>query len=429
MKSFSKIALAAALTAGAMSTVAVAPAAAQKKNDKNAPAAPKLSDAIRKPLAAAQTAVTAKDYPTALAQLAIAEPLATSDEEKYFVAALQLQSTAPENNLQKLVPILDKLLANPRTPQAQLAQYNFLRGEAAAQAKKYAEALPYLTKAQELGYQNPDLQVRIASAMMETGNTAGGLAAIEKTIQTDLAAGKKPAEDLYNYALGKVYGKDPAATSAWSMRRLSAYPTAKNWRQSLLIFRDGRPANSKLDRGQQIDLFRLMRATKSLADRGDYLEYAELAYIGGYPAEAKAVLDEGRATGKVPAGDSIATRLSTDIANALKAEGSLAASETKAKAAANGRQALVTGDAYLGMGQPAKAIELYQIAGQKGGVDASELALHMGAAHAQAGQKDQAKTAFQSITAAGPRKDMAAFWLQYLDTGVAGSATPVATGA
>jgi len=423
MKSVSKLAVAALLSAGAVSAAAV-PAVAQKKNDKAA-AGPKLSDAVRKPLAAAQTAITAKDYPTALTQLAVAEPLAQSDEEKYYVAALQLQAVAPSNDLAAMSPILDRLIANPMTPAAQQGQYNFLRGEALSQQKKYAEALPFLTKAQQLGYQHPNLQIRIASAQMESGNTAGGLAAIEQTIQAETAAGRKPSEDLYNYALGKVYRKDAAATSLWSMRKLSAYPTAKNWRESLLLFRDGREGAAKLDRGQQVDLFRLMRATKSLADRGDYLEYADLAYIGGYPAEAKAVLDEGRATGKIPASDPSIGRMTTDINTAIKAEGSLTTSETKAKAAANGRMALSTGDAYLGMGQPAKAIELYQVAMQKGGVDMSEANLHLGAAYAQAGQKDQAKAAFASITAPGPRKDLAAFWVQYLDTGVAG-ATAVA---
>ncbi|HET9510843.1 MAG TPA: hypothetical protein VFO80_06780, partial [Sphingomonas sp.] len=146
----------------------------------------------------------------------------------------------------------------------------------------------------------------------------------------------------------------------------------------------------------------------------------------GYPAETRAVLDEGKATGKIPASDASATRLSTDANTAIKNEGSLTSLETKAKAAANGKLALSTGDVYLGQGNATKALEMYAVAKQKGGVDASELALHTGAAHAQAGQKDQARAAFQSITAAGPRKDMAAFWIQYLDTGVAGSAAVAA---
>ncbi|MES2337620.1 MAG: hypothetical protein V4537_05955 [Pseudomonadota bacterium] len=425
MKFISKLALGAALTAGMATTVAVAPAAAQKKKDEKAAAGPKLSEAIRKPIAAAQTAIAAKDYPTALAQLAIAEPLAASDDEKYFVNALKLAATAPSNEIAKLTPMLDALLANPRTPPAALGQYNFLRGEVAMQQKKYAEALPFLNKAQELGFKNDNLQLHIASAMIETGNVSGGLVAIEKAIAEDAAAGRKSPEDWYNYAIARVYKTDPSALAVWSRKKLAAYPTPANWRQSILLYRDSRSGSAvKLDRGQQIDLFRLMRATKSLADRGDYLEYADLTNLGGFPSEAKAVLEEGRATGKIPAGDAIATRLMTDVNTALKLETSLAPAEAKARAASNGRGALGTADAYLGIGQTAKAIELYLLAQQKGGIDASELNLHLGAAYAQAGQTEQAKAAFNAITAPGPRKDIAAFWLQYLNAG--GASTPPA---
>ena len=426
MKLISKLAIAAVLTAGMATTVAVQPAAAQKKGkeDKNAGAL-KLSDAVRKPVAAAQAAVTAKDYPTALAQLAIAEPAATTDDEKYIVAALKLAATAPANDIQKLSPMLDVLLANPKTPPESLGQYNFFRGQVALQQKKYAEALPYLQKAQSLGFKNDNLNLSIASAMMESGNTAGGLAAIDAAIQQETAAGKKPSEDLYNYAIARVYGKDPVALAAWSQKKLTAYPTAKNWREALLLYREGREKSAqKMDRGQQIDMFRLMRATKSLADRGDYLEYADTAYIAGLPGEAKMIIEEGKATGKIPAADSTAGKILADANTSLKAEGSLSATEAKAKAAANGRSALGTADAYMSLGQTAKAIELYQVALQKGGIDAGEANLRLGVAYAQAGQKDQARTAFQAVPA-GPRKDIASYWMRYLDTGV-GGATPVA---
>ncbi len=426
MKFISKLTLAAALTAGMATTVMVQPAAAQKKGkaDKNAGAL-KLSDAVRVPVAAAQTALAAKDYATTLSQLAIAEPLATTDDEKYIVAAIKLQATAPANDLVRLSPMLDVLLANPKTPPEQIPQYNYFRGQVALQQKKYAEALPYLQKAQSLGYKNDNINLNIATAMVESGNTAGGLQAIDAAIQAETAAGKKAPEDWYNYAIGRVYGKDPAALADWSQKKLTAYPTAKNWREALLLYREGREKSAqKLDRGQQLDLFRLMRTTKSLADRGDYIEYADISYIGGFPGEAKSVLDEGKATGKIASSDATAAKMMTDINLALRNEGSLAPAEAKAKAAANGKMALATADAYMGLGQTSKAIELYQVALQKGGVDAAEANLHLGMAYAQAGQKDQARTTLQAVST-GPRKDIASYWLKYLDTSVSG-ATPVA---
>jgi len=424
MKFISKLALAAALTPGLAAPVVTDPAAAQKKKKDAKDTGPKLSDAVRPSIAAAQAAVIAKDYPTALSQLAIAEPLATTDEEKYFVTRLKLAALAPGNDASALSPLLDSLLANPRTPAEDIGQFNFLRGQIAMQNKKYAEALPYLNRANEAGFKNDNLQLYIASSMIETGNVSGGLAAIDASIAQETAAGRKAPEDWYNYAIARVYGKDPAALTTWSQKKLAAYPTAKNWRESLLLYRDGREKSAqKLDRGQQIDLFRLMRATKSLADRGDYLEYADTAYIAGLPGEAKSVIEEGRATGKIAGTDTTAAKLMADVNTSLKAEGSLAGTEARARSGANGRMALQTGDAYLGLGQTAKAIDLYQLALQKGSVDASEANLHLGVAYAQAGQTDQARTAFQTITAAGARKDIASYWLKYLDSGAAAPAT------
>lgn len=430
MKSIPTFALAAVLAAGLATPVATAPAAAQKKKaDDKAPVL-KLSEAVRVPVAAAQKAIAAGDNATAATQLATAEAAAKTDDEKYMVAALKLPIVAPQNDPATLIPLLDTLIAHPRTPPANIAQYNYFRGAMPYQQKKYAEALPYLTKARDLGYQNENLMLQIAQAMVETGNVAGGIGELDKAIAAETAAGRKAPEAWYDYGVAKAYGaKDRAALNTWMQKQIVAYPSTKNWRKALLIYREGMETGGvKLDRGQQLDLFRLMRATKALADRGDYLEYADIAYYAGLPGEAKTVIEEGRATGKLEATNATANRLFTDANTAIRNEGSLASVEAKAKAAANGKTAAQTGDAYLALGQPAKAIELYQVALQKGGIDTSEVNMHLGIAHAHAGQKDQAKAAFQAITAAGPRKEMAAFWIQYLDLGVAaGAAAPVAS--
>ncbi|SOB87580.1 hypothetical protein SAMN06297144_2712 [Sphingomonas guangdongensis] len=419
MKSISTFALAAVLAAGLATTATSAPAAAQKKGKEESGAPQlKLSDAVRKPVAAAQTALAANDTATATTQLAAAEAAAKTDDETYIVNALKLQMTAKSNDPAQLSPILDKLLVNPKTPQASLGQYNYFRAQAPWNAKRYAEALPYLQKARDLGYVNENLTLQIAAAMTETGNVAGGVAEVSKAIDAETAAGRKAPEAWYSYAVGKLYDAKSPDLSPWLQKQINAYPTAKNWRTALLVYRDSQEkGGTKLDRAQQLDLFRLMRAAKSLGARGDYLEYALIAYDTGLPGETKSVIEEGRATGKIPATDANGNRLYSDANNAIKLEGSLAGVEAKAKAAANGKTAAQTGDAYLALGQAAKAVELYTVAQQKGGVDASELNLHLGIAHYNAGNKAAAKTAFQAVTA-GPRKDMAAFWVQLIDLGV-----------
>src|SRR3546814_14243820 len=70
---------------------------------------------------------------------------------------------------------------------------------------------------------------------------------------------------------------------------LSAYPSADNWRDSLIIFRD----TGKLDDQATLDLMRLVRAAAAMKGEADYYEYANSANMKGLPGAAKAVLDEG----------------------------------------------------------------------------------------------------------------------------------------
>ncbi len=428
MKFISQVALAAVLTTGFATTAA--PAAAQKKDKKAAAGTPqlKLSEPVRKSIAAAQAAVTANDSATAMTNIAAAEAVATTDDDRYIVNALKLQQLAKNNDRTTMIPVLDVLVANPSTPASDRPRYTYFRGVLAFEQKRYAEAAPFLIKARDLGYQDANLALQIAQSQVESGNVAGGMTEIQRAIDAETAAGRKAPEAWYNYAVAKTYGAgNRVETALWLQKTVAAYPTPQNWRKAILVYRDGAEGKGAkpLDRNQRIDLFRLMRATKSLADQGDYLEYADSANAAGLPYEAKAVIEEGRATGKVPASNTTATRIVAEANSSIKADRPLATLETQAKAAANGKLASQTADVHLAQGNYAKAAELYRLALSKGGTDASETNLRLGMALTQIGQKEEAKTAFAAVTAA-PRSDMAGFWRQWIDASAAPAAAPAA---
>jgi hypothetical protein len=73
------------------------------------------------------------------------------------------------------------------------------------------------------------------------------------------------------------------------------------------------------------------------------------------------------------------------------------------------------GDRYYGMGNYAKAIELYRMAMGKPGVDPAIANLHLGMALARSGDKAGATTALNAVT--GPRADVAKYWLIYINKG------------
>jgi hypothetical protein len=169
-----------------------------------------------------------------------------------------------------------------------------------------------------------------------------------------------------------------------------------------------------LDETQKIDMFRLMRQTKSLADQNDYLEYADSVNRRGLPSEAQAVLKEGMASGKIPASNTMAKTLLTDTATAIRNDGPLAGLEKKATTNADGKLAAGTADAYLGQDNYAKAIELYKVALSKGGVNADDVNLHLGIAQAKSGDKAGAAASFAAVKTT-PRMEQAQLWTAWMN--------------
>ncbi|WP_375288843.1 hypothetical protein [Sphingomonas sp.] len=416
MKRISTAVLAAALVTGA---VATAPATAAKKEEN--PSALKPSPDVLKAAQAAQAALTANDLATAEPAIAQAEAAAKSEDDKYISAALRLslesrrvQAAGENADATRLAAPLDVLIVNSKTPAADKPKFAFERGLISFRSKQYPVAVTYFEKARELGSTDPRLSTQLVMAKVNAGDTAGGMTELDKIITQTEQSGQKADEQLYRFALSRtIQAKDGQGTLTWMKRYLAAYPTAKNWRDMIKIYGLQQGSFITPSKAQSLDLYRLMRATNSLADQYDYETYAVTANQLGLPWEAKAVITEGRAKGKLPSTGSSAQLLSTANSR-IASEGSLTALETKSKSAADGKLASQTGDAQLGSGNYAKAAELYRLALQKGGVNAAEINTRLGVALAMGGDKAAAKTAFQGVTGS-PSAEIAALWMTYLD--------------
>lgn len=419
MKRILPTAVAAALLAGT-APFAIAPAVAQKKSEEAKAPGLKLSKEVRDPAAKAQAALAAKDLATAEPLVAQAEAAAKTEDDKYIAAALRLnvevlKSQAPGGSVAGLKAPLQVLVANPRTPQADQARYNYQLGVFATNDKDNAAAATYFQRAQQLGYNDPNLPLQLVKLKMEGGDIAGGSAELEKVIDAQIAAGQKPDEQLFRYAISRTNQKRLAPqTYNWLKRYVATYPTAKTWRDAVVTYGLQPQGVATLDKGQKVDLYRLLRAAKALADQYDYEIYAQWAFDLGLPYETKAVLAEGKAAGKIPASSTNANDLLKAANTAISNEGSLATLEPRAKAAANGKLAASTGDAYLGSSNWAKAVEMYRLALQKGSVDADAVNTRLGIALANSGDKEGARAAFQAVKTP-PRDGVAGLWIEYLD--------------
>jgi len=440
MTTISKAALAALLLAGT-SALAAAPASAKDKQDKQEQPQIKLSDEFRKAAAPAQTALAAGDLATAETNITAAQAAAKTDDEKYIADELRLQLLAKQNanvgtdaaamaraDAAYKAP-LDSLLSNPKTPADQRGKLASARGQIAFNEKNYADAVKYYTMAQQAGFSSPDMTLALATAKIKSGDTPGGIAALDQVVKADEAKGQKAPEDFYKYAISNLYKtNDRAATLDWVKRWLTAYPTAKNWRSAIVVFGFQGPTAARLAKVDKLDLYRLMDVTGALADRGDFIEYAQYANDLGLPDEAKTVIAKGKAAGKIPASDSDAASIAKSAAAGISSEGSLSALATKAASSPKGDLAQQTADAYLGQGNYAKAIELYKLALQKGVSNADAANMHLGIAEAMSGDKASAQTHFAAV-ANEPAKDVAGLWLAYVSGGAPTGAAPAAPAA
>lgn len=442
MKTVSKVALAAMLGLGAGGLTLAVPAVAKDKKNK-APEAgkPTYSPEFVKAAQPLQAALKTAADPTALnaaktdqdktaaqaaltqrlvaldPQVTAAELAAKTDDDKYMVGLMRIQIEQARVRVagadqQRLRPTLEGLVANPKTPADQRGQFALVLGKLALQRGDKAAGLTYLTQAQRAGNTDPDLPILVSQLKLQNGDLAGGSA--------DLAAAIKANEDKGVAVPAAWYGaaadaaakrKDPQALT-YLTRWVAANPTTKAYHDALTIYGLQRGSVVTLDKGSAVDVFRLMRQTRSL-DQYGYGEYAQKVIDGGLPDEGKAVLSEGFGNTKLPRTPTYAALLDQAKRQA-ELQGSLAPLETKANASANGKLAEQTADAYLGQANYAKAVALYRTALGKGGVDANAVNTHLGIALALSGDKEGARTAFKTVSGE-PRAGVAQFWLTWLD--------------
>lgn len=408
MKSISRLAVAAVLAAVTIS----APAVAQKAKPAAAAAGPKLSKAVQSLLAQAQTAQTAGDHPAALTLLnqALAVPKATA-EDKLWTYRLMLNSAqATKDNALLKTSIEGSLSTGMVSPTDEVKFRTALRG-LALQAKDYQGAIQQSTKMAALSPSDAKLQYELSGVYQLANQQKLAYDAASKAIAIAKASGTVP-EEYYKSAAklsldNNMTAEFASTTAGW----LSGYPTPENWRTILTLFRD----SAKFDDQGSLDVFRLMHVTGSLASEKDYYEYAETANQRGYPGEAKLIIDEGLAKGKLSTAKTYTKELQAVVnPKVARDKSSLPGLEAEAKKAANGKLALSTGDAYLGHGNYAKAVELYQLALQKGGIDAATANTRLGIAYGKAGQKAEAEAAFKAVTGGGARQQLAEYWLIWL---------------
>jgi Flp pilus assembly protein TadD len=369
-------------------------------------AAPKLQ-ALEKAVKENRTA----EIP-ALSAAALA--VAKTPSDRYFAYRLQLPSLVAAKNNEALLTAIEGVLATGVATGDELANLTLLSAKLGFNkgATDPAAAASAATRAQQAVQLNPndgEAHYILGLNQNRQKRAAEAVASLQKAQTLWAAAGKPYDPQVADQLFAIAYGAKLPVARDLAMAQLKAAPSAKTWRTAIKLTEQ----TSNLPAPDKVDLFRLQRATASFEGEGDYYPYIDALLTRGLPGEAKAVLDEAFASGKLDRNKAAWKEMQSAAAARVAADrASLAAGEKAALAAATARPALATGDAFLSYGDYAKAATLYRAALGKSGVDADLANLRLGIALARSGDKAGAQTALNAVK--GTRSGTAQLWLMYL---------------
>lgn len=365
----------------------------------------KLSNKAAKAILDLQAAVKANDTASIPAKVAAAQAVAQTKDDRYAIGKLQLDAAVAAKDNAAAAAAADTIAASGFLDAHSMAGLYKQLGVLAYNEKQYPQAVALFQKAEATSPTDMEALKFLGLAQNMSGQKAEASATLAKALQLGSASGQKPDEDLFKQAIGVAYGaKSPIAVDL-GRQWVAAYPSPSSWHDALVIYRNIGGA----DVSQALDIMRLARATDSMQGTGDYNLYASETINSQNYGEAKAVVAEGLASGKIKATDPVVQ----DIENALKGKTSPTAAELSAREAAAKVPAayLRVGDAYYGAGNYQKAAELYKAALDKG-ADANLANLRLGEALARAGDKAGAAAALNKVS--GSSAQVAKFWLLYV---------------
>jgi tetratricopeptide (TPR) repeat protein len=313
---------------------------------------------------------------------------------------------------------IELALASGRTDPAQVGLFHFFLGQAAYEAKNYPEARAQYQAAMQAGYTENDPRPAIAETYFGSNQPAEGLKYLSDMIKQEQAAGRKPSLNWLMRGLQVAYQAKlaPQATEYATML-VQNDPSQKSWLAALQVVRAVNP----FDTQTQLDMLRLMRATGTLTQHAEYVEYVQAADARRMAGEVLAVLEEGVKAGALTTSDPLYTEAkataTTRVALDRKDAPALAAD---AKTAPTGVTAQGAGDAFFSLGDYGQAAAMYQLALDKGVKDRDMILTRLGIAQFNQGQADQARAALKQV--GGARATVARMWLVYIDSKAAPAA-------
>lgn len=362
-------------------------------------------------------AVTSRRWGAQDMALAAADRVARSRDARYVLALYQLEIGIQRRDDAMRAKALDVLIPNSFTPARSLPGYLSIRGDIAFRAGDFDTAAEHWTRLVALKPRDPDALANLAQLRRAQDEHEDAAQLLARAIAARESSGPKASESWYRQRLTIAHdGRSVGPATAAAHALVAAYPTARNWRDSLVAYRQVAAPKDALE----IDLLRLMRATGSLARTSEYQRLAQLLMHSGQATEAKAVLGEGLNRGLLKALESPTMEIIAEVDRAIPKE--RARIDALARQGPPARsEALSAADSLFGVGRIDEAIALYRTIVGEAPVNSARLNVRLGTALVAAGRHGEAEASFRAAAEAASAEadkaryaDIASFWLAWL---------------
>ncbi|KRA83278.1 hypothetical protein [Altererythrobacter sp. Root672] len=400
----SALALALALTGGAVVGTAMTASPAFAQNSKGFAAAYKpVADITNAP---------GGDLAAAKAQLPGVIAAAETPDDKNIAGNLSLILGNKLNDPVLQRQGLELMLASGKVDPAQVGELQFLVGNLAYNAKDFPAARTALLAAVAAGRTADNPEGLIAESYFGEGQNAQGLDYLQSQIEKRVAAGQPVPDQWLVRGLQVAYNaKLDDKTLEWSTLLVTHGTSDKKWLQALQVVN----SLTTTDKQAQLDLLRLMALTNAMSDRREYVTYIETADPRVMSNEVGRVLDAAVQAGVMTTGDqyySEVKRVVDERAAADRKDAPQLAAD--ARKSGSGRDAQVAGDVFLSIGSYAEAEEMFKLALEKGGVDRDQTLTRLGIAQVHQNRYSDAQATFGQVT--GARATVARMWAAYADS-------------
>jgi hypothetical protein len=310
------------------------------------------------------------------------------------------------------IKAFEAVWASSKLAGAEQAQIAESLAYAYAQTQDFAKAQQWLDKAQQAGGNSAQLQQMQAWLQTQTGDYAAIARDAAAAIAAAEKAGKRPAEaDLLRLADAYQRTRNPAYNGIVE-KLLFSHPKKDYWAAYLVRL----PRKPGFADRYALDVLRLKLASGTMATTDDYMDMAQLALQGGYPAEATKIMERGYASGALGTGaEAERHKRLRDLALRQEADSSasIAVRASEAASKKDGNALVQIGTVFVTMGEADKGIALIEQGIALGGLKRPDDArLRLGMAQQQSAKsKAKAAPTLRSVKGSDGSADIARLWL------------------